>query len=176
MRPPWWILTRKRDTIRLWLYDQFNLTQSTLQLKVAVFNQRGPNKPKKRIFNWINSLIWPTMQLHRCYWWHKGEGSCIMDLCQIKATMKPQGCMYWSKIVCGSREGLTGRRKRLSIKLQEECPCQKNMRCKDKTEEERKWKMSGQATGHRSAMWFWGRNTNAISLSTPSLVSYPLNC
>lgn len=66
-----------------------------------------------------------------------------MDLCQIKATMKPQVCMYWLKIICGSREGLTGRREGLSIKFQEDCPCRKNMQCKDKREEEREQKMSG---------------------------------
>jgi len=72
----------------------------------------------------------------RCYWWHKGEGSCITDLCQIKETIKPQVCRYWLKNVCGSQEGLTGTRERLSLKLQEDCPCQKNMQYKDKTEEE----------------------------------------
>lgn len=30
--------------------------------------------------------------------------------------------MYWLKIICASREGLTGRRERLSMKIKEDCP------------------------------------------------------
>lgn len=35
-----------------------------------------------------------------------------MDFCQIKATMKPQVCMYWLRIICGIREGRASERER----------------------------------------------------------------
>lgn len=38
-----------------------------------------------------------------------------MDFCQIKATMKPQVCMYWLRIICGIREGRVGEREREAL-------------------------------------------------------------
>lgn len=105
-----WILPWKRDIIRLWFYGSSNLTQSTLQLEVSIFNQSSPEKPKRWTSNQVISLTQLMMQLHQRYWWHKGEGSCITDLWHIKATMKPEVSMYWLKIIGMSKKGLTGRR------------------------------------------------------------------
>lgn len=64
---------------------------------------------------------------HQSYWWHKGEGSCITDFCQIKATMKPHPvCAGWKSSGAAGRDelvreraALTRTEKRCSVKTRE---------------------------------------------------------